>query len=94
MASGLLFLQLLVQHYHIDWTNDNGNKIICDNEGLLIRIEATLGWAYLQPNVTLRAEWDIESVIIKPYNAIGWKFSFEHVRSYQDMSLILISQPT
>jgi hypothetical protein len=36
MASGLLFLLLLLQHYHIDWTNDNGNKIICDNEGLLI----------------------------------------------------------
>jgi hypothetical protein len=87
MASGLLFLQLLVQHYHIDWTNDNGNKIICDNEGLLIRIEATLGWAYLQPNVTLRAEWDIESVIITTYNAIGWKFSFEHVRSHQDKAI-------
>ncbi len=73
MASGLLFIHLLQQHFAITWSNERGNKLICDNEGLLIRIEKTLTWTYLQPNVTLRSEWDIESVILDAYKNIGWQ---------------------
>jgi hypothetical protein len=36
----------------------------CNNEGLLIRIEEATEWNSMKPNVTLRAEWDIESVIL------------------------------
>ena len=93
MASGLLFIHLLQQHFAITWSNERGNKLICDNEGLLIRIEKTLTWTYLQPNVTLRSEWDIESVILDAYKNIGWKFAFQHVRSHQDDSRPIHSLP-
>ena len=86
MGSGLVFLCLLQLHYYLDWTTLRGNKLICNNEGLLIRIETTLQWAYLQPNVTLRAEWDIESVILEAYRAITGTFAFTHVKSHQDGS--------
>jgi hypothetical protein len=67
MASGLSFLLILKQYYKMACPPSRGTKLICNNEGLLIRIEKTLAWSYLQPNVTLRAEWDIESVILETY---------------------------
>jgi hypothetical protein len=93
MGSGLLFLKLLQEHFHLDWTNPKGNQLICDNEGLLIRIEKTLGWSYLQPNVTLRSEWDIESLIIETYRSLGWHFDFEHVYSHQDKTIAIQALP-
>jgi hypothetical protein len=57
------------------------------------RIEKTLGWKYLQPNITLRAEWDIESVILDVHRRIGWKFEFKHVNSHQDDSIPLRDLP-
>jgi hypothetical protein len=52
-----------------------------------------IGWTYLQPNITLRAEWDIESVIIDVYHRIGWKFTFQHVKSHQDDSIPIRDLP-
>jgi hypothetical protein len=48
---------------------------------------------YLQPNATLQAEWDIESVIIETYCALGWKFAFQHVKSHQDKSIPVANLP-
>jgi hypothetical protein len=93
MASGLLFLQIIQQHYQVDWNIMNGHQLICDNKGLLIRIETTLKWTYLHLNVTLRAEWDIELVILKTYREIGWNFQFTHVKSHQDKDIPTASLP-
>jgi hypothetical protein len=84
---------MLQQHFHLDWRNNHSNKLICDNEGLLIWIEKTIDWMYLQPNITLWSEWDIESVIIDTHRAIGWKFAFEHIHSHQDDSIATVDLP-
>jgi hypothetical protein len=70
-----------------------GNKLICNNEGLLIRIEAILKWTYLQPNVTLQSKWDIESIIIAMYQKLGWMFAFEYVKGHQDNSIEIKNLP-
>jgi hypothetical protein len=41
-------------------------------------------WKYMTPNVTLRAEWDVESTIIDSYKQLGIPFTFLHVKSHQD----------
>jgi hypothetical protein len=51
---------------------------------LIKRIEEAVQWNYLTPNVTLRAEWDIESVILSTYRDLAMQFSFLHVYSHQD----------
>jgi hypothetical protein len=89
MASGLLFILLLKQHYSLEWTDARGNKFICNNEGLLTSIESTIHWTYLQPKVMLCTEWDIKSVIITAHRAIGWTFEFKHIHSHQDDSVAL-----
>ncbi len=58
--------------------------LICDNEALLIRIETASAWTYTTPNVTLRAEWDIESVILDVLKELKMTFQFIHVKSHQD----------
>jgi hypothetical protein len=93
MGSGLLFIHLLQQHFLINWNQMQGNKLICNNEGLLTCIETMLSWKYLQPNITLHAEWDIESLIINIYRRIGWQFKFEHVHSLQDDSVPILALP-
>jgi hypothetical protein len=93
MASGLLFLRAIQQHFQIAWSIPHGNKLICDNEGLLVRIEKTLSWSYLQPNATLSSEWDVKPVILETYRALGWKFAFQHVRSHQDDSVSAATLP-
>jgi hypothetical protein len=93
MGSGLLFLLLLHEHFQIAWTNTTGNLMICDNKGLLIRIKKTLSWSYLQPNVTLHSEWDIESLILTTYRSLGRHFTFEHVYSHQDKTIAVEDLP-
>jgi hypothetical protein len=84
MASALVYLRLLQRH--TDFTRDKRSKniIICNNQGLLKRIEEAIHWSYTTPNVTLHAEWDIESVILTTYKELDLKFSFLHVKSHQD----------
>ena len=53
--------------------------------------------SYTTPNVTLRAEWDIESVILETYKELAINFVFLHIKSHQDddsvvSSLLLASQ--
>jgi hypothetical protein len=50
----------------------------------LTRIEEAIKWKYTTPNVTLQAEWDIESVILTYYKAVDIKSAFMHVKSHQD----------
>jgi hypothetical protein len=38
----------------------------------------------MTPNITLWAEWDIESVILTEYKALNMQFVFMHVKSHQD----------
>ena len=38
----------------------------------------------MTPNVTLRPEWDLESVITDTYKQLGIDFEFMHVKSHQD----------
>jgi hypothetical protein len=50
----------------------------------LTRIEEAEEWTYTTPNVSLGADWDIESVILQTYKELGIKFTFQHVKSHQD----------
>jgi hypothetical protein len=77
MACALLYLQTLYQQFEFNARQKcSVNKLICDNMGLLIRIEEASEWTYTMPNVTLRAEWDIELMIDSNF--------FMHVKSHQD----------
>jgi hypothetical protein len=49
-----------------------------------MRIGEAVEWNYTTPNVTLRSEWDIESVILDTYKELGLQFTFLHVKSHQD----------
>jgi hypothetical protein len=64
MASALLYLRLL--QWQIEFTQGPRaiNKLICDNQGLLLRIAEASEWNYTTPTITLHAEWDVESVIL------------------------------
>jgi hypothetical protein len=84
MASALLYLRLLQQHIPFTRQIQSVKKLICDNSGLLTRIEESSAWNYTTPNVTLRAEWDVELVILDEYKKLGIKFVFMHVKSHQD----------
>ncbi len=84
MASALLYLRLLQREYGIKRDNTTTNMLICDNEGLLIRVEKANEWTYITPNVTLRAEWDVESVILDVLTELKMQFTFQHVLSHQD----------
>jgi hypothetical protein len=84
MASALVYLSLLQQQFKFTRNCRTTNIIISDNQGLLTRIEETIHWKYTTPNVMLRAKWDIESVILTHYKALGIKFTFMHVKSHQD----------
>jgi hypothetical protein len=91
MASALLYLRLLKDHFEFTRTQTSVNKLICDNEGLLTWIEDASEWLYYTPNVTLQAEWDIESVILAEHRKLGMKFIFQHVKSHQDNDADLAS---
>ncbi len=84
MASSLLYLRLLQRQFDFQRERRTTNIIICDNQGLLTRIEEAVEWTYTTPNVTLRAEWDIESVILNLYQELEINFTFMHVKSHQD----------
>jgi hypothetical protein len=84
MASALLYLRLLQREYEFKRERNTTNMLVCDNEGLLKRIEKANEWTYTTPNVTLRAEWDIESVILEQLTELNMKFIFFHVHSHQD----------
>jgi hypothetical protein len=91
MASALLYYQLLQRQLGFTRDRRTTNYLICDNEGLLTRIEQAVGWNYTTPNVTLSSEWDIESVILDIYKAIKTWFVFVHVKSHQDDKIPLAS---
>jgi hypothetical protein len=74
MASALLYLRLLQRQYDFKRERNTTNMLICDNEGLLIRIEKANSWSYITPNVTLRAEWDVESLILEVLKELQMKF--------------------
>ena len=84
MSSGLLYLLQLHRFYGINRNRTSRNTIICDNQGLLTRIENATTWKYTTPNVTLRAEWDVEAAIVDSYKQLGIPFTFLHVKSHQD----------
>jgi hypothetical protein len=50
----------------------------------LTQIEEAIQWTYTTPNVTLQAEWDIESIILTTYKELDINFTFMHVKSHQD----------
>jgi hypothetical protein len=60
------------------------NTLIYDNKGLLTGMEKLSAWNYITPNITLRAEWDIESVILMLYKELNIHLIFKHVKIYQD----------
>ncbi len=84
MSSGLLYLLQIHRFYGIQRNRTTANKIICDNQGLLTRIGNSTTWKYMTPNVTLRAEWDVESTIVDSYKQLGIPFTLVHVKSHQD----------
>jgi hypothetical protein len=84
MSSGLLYILQIHHLYDIERNRNATNKIICDNQGLLTRIEKATTWKYMTPNATLHAEWDLESTIVDSYTQLGIPFTFLHVKSHQD----------
>jgi hypothetical protein len=84
MSSRLLYLLQIHIVHGIQRKPGVTNKIICDNQGLLTCSEKAVGWKYMTPNVTLRSEWDLESVIIDMYKQLDIPFMFLHVKSHQD----------
>jgi hypothetical protein len=84
MSSGILYLLQIHHVYGIARSRNARNKIICDNQGLLMRIERATTWKYMTPNATLRAEWDLELVIVNSYSQLGIPFTWMHVKSHQD----------
>ena len=84
MASALLYLRMIQRERRFTRDRRSINTIICDNEGLLLRIAEASEWKYTTPNVTLRAEWDIESVILDLHKQLNMRFAFKHVKSHQD----------
>ena len=64
MASALLYLRLLQWQIEFHRPRNAISKLICDNQGLLIRFAEAVEWTYTTPSITLRAKWDIESVIL------------------------------
>jgi hypothetical protein len=85
MASTLLFLCLLEQQTGFARNKNTTNSIICDNQGLLTRIEEAANWTYMTPYVTLQAEGVIELVILQTtYKELEINFMFMHVKSCQD----------
>jgi hypothetical protein len=65
--------------------------LICNNQWFLTWIKEATEWTYTTPNVTLRAEWDIESMILTLYRELNTKFTFVHVKSYQDDTIAIAS---
>jgi hypothetical protein len=43
-----------------------------------------MDWTYTTPNVTLRAEWDVESLILELHRSLQMPFIYTHVKSHQD----------
>mgnify|MGYP000517995307 CR=1 FL=1 len=84
----LVYLRLIQRQSQFTRDPRSKNTIICDNQGLLARIEEAAEWTYTTPNVSLRAEWDIESVILKLYKELERKFTIMHVKSHQDDEML------
>ncbi len=85
MASTLLYLRTIQQQYNFQRDRHSRNILICDNQGLLQRISEAAAWPYTTPNVTLRAEWDVESVILVDLlRDLKLNFEYTHIKSHQD----------
>jgi hypothetical protein len=85
MASALLYLRLLLRQIEFTQETRSKNTLICDkNEGLIIHIVEAVHWSYTTPNVLIRVEWDIKSVILEMYQKLNIKFKFKHVKSHQN----------
>ena len=70
MASTLLYLRHLQRQIEFTCLLATTNKLICDNQGLLIKIAKAVEWTYTTPNVTLWAKWDIELIILTIYKEL------------------------
>jgi hypothetical protein len=53
MASALVYLRLIQRQAEFTRDPRSKNTIICDNQGLLTRIEEVAEWTYTTPNVSL-----------------------------------------
>jgi hypothetical protein len=91
-SAALLYLRLLQRQMEFTQGPRAINKLICNNQGLLIRIAKASDWNYTTPNVALRAEWDIKSVILRDIKSViltlhkelNVQFKFVHIKSHQD----------
>jgi hypothetical protein len=86
MASAMLYLRLLQRQIEFTRGPRAVNKVICDNQALLLRIAEASEWTYTTPNITLRAEWDVESVILTLQQELNLRFEYVHVKSHHDNS--------
>jgi hypothetical protein len=74
MASAMLYLRLLQRQIEFTRGPRAVNKVICDKQGLLLRIAKASEWTYTTPNVTLRGKWDVESVILSLQQELNFRF--------------------
>jgi hypothetical protein len=54
------------------------------DEATTLDSSETTKWTYTTPNVILRAEWNIESMILQYYKELAINFTFLHIKSHQD----------
>jgi hypothetical protein len=86
MMSALLYLRLLQRQIEFTQGPRAINKLITTAEAS--------EWNYTTPNVTLRTEWDIESVILTFHKELNVQFDFVHIKSHQDDTTPHISGQT
>jgi hypothetical protein len=87
MSSGLLYLLQIHHFYGIQRNWKLVNKIICDNQGLVTHIGNSTTWKYTTLNVTLLAEWDVESTIVDTYKQLGAMSQCRRIQNVEDSTI-------
>jgi hypothetical protein len=59
-------------------------KMICDNEGLITRLQEAIQYTSTFPNDTLKPDWDLTNAIVSTLQATQLQTTFQHIKGHQD----------
>ena len=59
-------------------------KLICDNEGLITRLNVAIQYTTSFPNDTLQPDWDLTNAIVTTLQSTQLQPRFEHIKGHQD----------
>jgi hypothetical protein len=59
-------------------------KLICDNEGLIKRLQQSIQYTTPFPNDTLQPDWDLTNAIITTLQGTSLQPTFAHIKGHQD----------